>query len=416
MRTRRLTATLLAACLLSGCGKKEPPARPGAMLPRPGDIAAPTAPTIRPADGKTPGRVVAAGMLQVGQRFITIEDAMSRGQFDFGRLNANLPVEQFRAKAAPVVDNIINLLIRDTLALGEAEREMTDKQKRIVDAKVQYAKSQWITDAGGSAEQLRHKLAARGLDLKQVLDNERRQLMVRDYHEQKFLLSIVITRKMMWQYYTANRDKYISNRKVRLRVIAVPMAALWPLGVTDPTDEQRVAAEAQSLKIVREAEKAISGGEDFKSVARRVGKNIQGRYGKEWEKYDFWGKSRIDLMVDKGGLWPDERSPESFSDEVLARAARLLKQGQVGKVEQTDRCCYLVQADHVIPARSLSFGDAQENIMGLLRQEEYRLRENRHLRTKRAEFERQLTGEDRKRGVRFAQMVLDRVAAEYRGK
>jgi len=415
MRRRQLTAMLLAACALWGCGPKEPPARPGAMRARPRPTTGPAA-TTRPTTREAPGRVVAAGMLQVGQRFIAIEDAMAMGRFDFDRLNGNLPPDQFRAEARSTVERVIALLVRATLALGEAERHMTDKQKEMIEAKVEYAKSRMITEAGGSVDQLKHKLATRGIELKQVLENERRKLTIDFYHQTKFMLSIVITRKMMWAYYTANRDTYVTGRKVRLRVIAVPATALWPMGVNDPTDEQKAAARAESLKIVRQAAKDLAAGQDFKTVARRVGKSIRARYGDQWDAYDFRGKSRIDLMADKGGLWPHEGSPAGFRDKVLAGAAAELEQGAVSKVEQTDRCCYLIQADHVIPARNVSFGDAQESILAILRRREYLRRENAYLLDKYRQFERLRTAEDRRRQVRFAQLVLDRVVADYCGK
>ena len=366
-----------------------------------------------PTNGDKHGRVLAAGMLQVYDRFITIEEVMDLGQRHFMQLNGNLPVAQFRPKVIPVVNTVIDLLIEDTLVLSEAQRELTDKQKKMVEARVLYVRARMITEAGGSIERVRHDLAAKGVDLEQVLDYRRRRLTIDAYNEKKFMPSIVITRKMMWKYYLANRDYYTMGRRVQLCVIAVPAIALVPLDVEEPTDAQWVSAQAEARKMVRQAAKAVRAGEEFARVARRVGESIRDRHGDAWDECDFEGIAAVQRMIDKGGLWPT-RSPDSFpkDKEVLARAATELEQGQVSKVEETGRLCYLIQAARVVPARG-GFEDAQKDIEDILRRREYHRRKAAYLADKRGEFNRLQTAKDTKRRIRFESMVIDRVVAEY---
>ena len=417
MSTRLLIAALLTASALPGCARKDPPARPGKMRARPGatSTAAP-APTTAPAKGGTTGPVVTAGMLQVYKRFVTIEDILRSGRGTFGRLKGDLPIEAFRKEAQPAVDAEIARVLQGTIALGDAERALTDSQKASVRANVDHAKAEMITRAGGSLEQLRHDLAADGVELDDLLEDHRRDLTIRMYHHNTFMPSIVITRKMMWEYYTAHRDTYITERAVRLGVIALPAAALLKPGLDKPTDAQISAARAEARKRVRAAAVAVAGGESFESVATALGKTIREGYGKAWEEIYFRGKTGIDRMADAGGLWSDMMKPESFKDDVLARAAKDLAQGQVGAVEETDTCCYLIKAAQVQKAGHVSFEDAQEEIERLLRNKEFTRRRGAHLARTLSEFDRLMRPRDEQRLKRFKQIVLDRVVATYHGK
>jgi len=387
------------------------------MRARPGTTSkSAPAPTTAPANGQANGPVVAAGMLQVYKRFVTIEDVMATGRRAFGRLNGSLPIEEFRKKALPVVNAEIARVLQGTIALGDAERELTDRQKQIVRANIDHVKAEMITQAGGSLEQLRHDLAADGLELDDVLEDHRRDLTIRMYHYNTFMPSIVITRKMMWEYYAAHREKYVTEREVRLRVIAIPAAALLKPGLDKPTAVQVSAARAEARKRVRAAAEAVAGGQDFEAVATGLGKAIRERYGKTWEEIYFRGKTGVDRMADAGGLWSEMMRPESFKDEVLARAAAELKQEQVGAVEETDTCCYLIKASQVQRAGNVSFEDAQEEIEALLRNEEFSRRRAAHLARMLSEFDRLMRPEDEERLKRFKQIVLNRVVATYHGK
>ena len=160
--------------------------------------------------------------------------------------------------------------------------------------------------------------------------------------------------------------------------------------------------------MVREAAEAVTeNGEPFEGVAKRVGKSIRDEFGDKWDKVDFRGKGRIDLML-KGGLGT-LRSPESFKDDVLARAARELKEGDLSR-EETDHCCYLIKADRVARARNVSFEEAQESIMKLLRDHEYARRKQEYFSGKLALLNELHT---RKAKKRFAEMVLARVMHDY---
>ena len=355
--------------------------------------------------------MVAAGMLQVGKRFMTIKEVMSMGRGHFDRLNSNLPVEQFREKAGVAVDKVIDLVVRTTLALNEAERELTPSQKEMIATNVQHIRGRFLTEAGGSEEQLRDKLKRNDLDLKEMLERERRKLTIGAYHRQKFMLSIVITRKMMWKYYQANRGRYVGGREVSLRVIVVPGGGLLPLNTRKATAAQQKEARAKAREMALEAAKAIEDGEDFQSVAKRVGKSIQDRFGKEWHNYDFKGMGAVQKMIDEGGLWP-RMSPDNFpkGSEVLARAARTLEEGKVSEVEEADGCCYLIQAARVMETRNKSFEEAQEDILNILRNQEYRRRENKHLADGFARFN---TIHAHKARKRFADLVLARVMHDY---
>jgi len=417
MKTTLPCVALLAACILSilsGCAKKDPPARPGDMAPRPLAVATPQ-PTSMPADTKLTGRVVAAGMIQVYKRFVTIEDVMTGGQGGFERIDGTLDEAEFRKLAAPVVADETARVIQSTIALGAAERELTDNQKANIEANVDYAKAELITKAGGSLERLKQDLADDGLNLEDLLENHRRQLTITLYHRNKFMPSIVITRKMMWNYYQSHRKDYEVTRTVQLRVIAVPPAALIKPDVAKPSEGDITAARSEARKIVRNAAKTIAAGESFEAAARRIGKAIQNRYGEKWHDVYFKGKSGVTRMIKEGGLWPKMSPNSGVRHKVLARAVVELEQGHVSAVEETDDCCYLVKAALVIKARNDTFEDAQEGIEQRLRQKEYSRRRSLYMREILREFQ-QMQQVETPRMARFQEIVLDHVVAEYHGK
>jgi len=416
MRTNLPTVALLIACMLSGCAEKEPLARPGAMRPRPRAIAT-TMPTTARAGHESKGHVVAAGMVQVYDRFVTIEDVLKAGRAAFESLGGTPGEDKkaFRKRAAGVVAEQVERVIQGTIALSAAERELTEDQEAIVQANIDLTKAEWITKSGGSIERLKRDLAADGRDLEDVLEDHRRQLTIMVYHRNKFLPSIVITQKMMWEYYRSHLEKYEITRAVRLRVIAVPARALIKPDVTKPTDVEISAAKSEARKMVRNAAKTIADGEEsFDAVARRIGKAIQDRYGEKWDDADFPGWSGVNRMINDGGLWR-QMSPEGFKDDVLARAAAELEQGQVGAVEETDSCCYLIKGDQVRKARNVTFEKAQEEIERELRRQEYSRRRSEHMSKIRREFDKLMGPEDPRR-VRFRQVVLDHVVATYHNK
>ena len=120
-------------------------------------------------------------------------------------------------------------------------------------------------------------------------------------------------------------------------------------------------------------------------------------------------------MADAGGLWPEMMRPKSFADDVLARAAGELTQGAVGKVEETDTCCYLIKAARIQPAQDVSFEDAQEEIEKLLGAREFSRLRGAYLAKTLSEFDRIMRPEDEQRLKRFKEMVVNRVVATYHG-
>jgi hypothetical protein len=371
MKLAAITAIVLVGFVLCGCagqGSKESPIiqpsevaplPPGAEIareprpvaPDPAVVAKPVEPAV--PDGPAPkviGRaeVVAATMLQVNDRFITVDDVLEALDAKLTVLAREATEEQFRLRAQALILDEARRKMTDLLVVGEAERRLDERHIKQVDLEVATARKAMVAEAGGSSLKLEADLAREGRTLAGVLDAYRRSLMIRAYMEARFMPNVSINRRMLWDYYRAHRKDYTKEEKVQMQIIAAPLRAFLADGEAKPTKLEQDAAKQKAREVIDEAVAALKGGEEFGKVAVRLSKGVKAK---------------------KEGIWP-MMLEGSFLESKVEEAAFAMSEGQVSDPIETESGYYIVKTRAVQPGVVTSFEDAQEQIDGRLRRQQ----------------------------------------------
>jgi len=331
-----------------------PPADGGAS--RSGDPTTTGQPAERPAaagDGPTPigpPRVVAASVLQVNDRFISVEEVLRACRPELEALPVGRSELLWRRQAAEIISQEVSREVQNALVFAEADRRVPDMHKEQIDQEVAKIRRDMIATAGGSEQRLRQMLRERGRTLEDVLEQRRRAIIRQVYLQQKFTGAVEISRTMLWQYYRTHREEFHRPKRVQMQIIAAPTRAFLPAIGGAPTAEQERRARAEARAHIRQADERLRKGEDFGEVARAMSGGVK---------------------ADEGGVWPMmERG--SFRQTLLENAAFVLREGQVSDIIETPTGFYIVKARKVQPAREESFEDAQTAIRRTLHKREYR--------------------------------------------
>ena len=352
-------------CSCTGQGSKESPIiqpaevdplPPGEVIvrePRPvvpdaAVVTPPVEPTV-PAP-KVIGRpeVVAATMLQVNDRFITVDDVLEALDAKLTVLAREATEDQFRLRAQALILDEARRKMTDLLVVGEAEKRLDERHIKQVDLEVATARKAMVAEAGGSSLKLEADLAGEGRTLAGVLDEYRRGLMIRAYMEARFMPNVSVNRRMLWDYYRAHRKDYTKEEKVQMQIIAAPLRAFLAGGEAKPTTLEQDAARQKAREVIDEAAAALKGGEEFGKVAVRLSKGVKAK---------------------REGIWP-MMLPGSFLESKVEEAAFAMSEGQISDPIETESGYYIVKTRAVQAGVQTSFEDAQEQIEGTLRRQQ----------------------------------------------
>jgi hypothetical protein len=292
--------------------------------------------------------VVAGAVVQVNNHFISVDEILRAASLELSQLPTNISEEAFRARAQKIITEETRRQVSHSLAMPEAEKALSDEQKKMIDKEMDETLQDMISTAGGSKKQLEQNLLLQGTTLQAVLDNQRRRLTVHWFLRMKFAPTIAINRATLWDYYTRHRQDYASPPKVQMQIVSVPFKAYLPEGVEKPIAAEMEAARDQARRRIAQAIKTLHVGEDFGQVA---------------EEYSAGGKSP------PKGLWPPMPAG-SFKEEAVEKAAFAQESGQVSEVIETDSGCYVVKTCQVLAGASVSFEDAQADIEKTLRDQQ----------------------------------------------
>jgi len=329
----------------------EPPAAGGTVATQP--VAAAAAEPPEPAGEPKvlgPREVVAASVLQVNQRFLTVDDILRRVAPRIIAIPKDLGEDAFRQRVGPLVAEEIHSQVTRALVLGEAEKKLTDEQKKQIDVEVQKRQREMVAEAGGSKTALKVSLQKRGTTLEDVMTDVRQREVSTAYLRGRFLPAIIISRQMLWDHYRAHRRDYETDKRVQMQIIAAPFRGFWPAGTDRPSQAEQAAAKQAARAHIGRAAAALAGGESFGAVAKRLSKGIK---------------------ADAGGVWP-LMPAGSFREAAVEQAAFALAEGQTAGPVETDSGYYIVKALRVRPGRIVPFEEAQEDIADKLRDEQYR--------------------------------------------
>ncbi len=375
--------------------KPEIPARPpterraGPIAPAPAapaETLQPPLPRLAPVEKIEYGKaeMVAASLIQVNERFITVDDLLRAARDRLTRLPDSMSEEAFRGRVQQILSEEIRGQVRDTLIYDEAKRRLTDQQERIVEAQLEQTLRTMIAEVGGSRSKLEAILAQRGTDLDTVLGDHRRALTVQMFLRGRFEPAISISRRQLWEVYRRDRSRFTTHKKVQMQIIAAPYGKFLPGGLVEPTADEHRAAAARAKALIEEALAAVRRGEDFGQVARRLSRGI---------------------MAARGGFWRLMQAG-SLAETKVEEAAFALQEGQVSEIIQTDTGYYIVKARRIRPGRTISFEDAQDQIMEEVRKEHFE-------RLAQGYLQRLYQGAQIRQSDEFLQLAVDRAVRIY---
>lgn len=315
-----------------------------------------TGPSSRPdADDEVddpttgPGELVAASMVQINDRFITVADVLRPLHGRLLTLERPPREEDFRRQAQGLIVSELRRQASETLVLIEAEQSMSDAHKELIDKEMDRTLREMIARSGGSKKALERQCRQRHTTLEDLLADQRKRLMTRSFLRQKIEPAIVINRRMLLEYYRTHRKEFTEKRKVQMQIIAMPVAAFLPDSDEPPTEVDRQLARARARKEIERAAAEVEADVDFGRVARKYSRGIK---------------------RDEGGVWP-VLTEGSFRETAVQRNALRVKRGEVCGIIETPSGYYIVKTLRIIRGKMISFEDAQKGIEEKLRDQQY---------------------------------------------
>ena len=291
--------------------------------------------------------IIAAAMLQVNDKFITLQQVLHPIREELAAAGAAMGEEAFRRRALALIQAEAQRQVGNMLVHAEAKRRLDEQELQVVEARVEFVLRRAITKMGGSKTALAEQLKREGTTLKDWVAGRRRGQTVNVYLERKLDPQISVSRKMMWEYYQGNLDEFRHKPRVRMQIIAAPFrefaSTSRPVRVSKA--DARLAAKAHIDKAV----KALAGGKAFPDVAKKFSKGP---------------------MAFQGGLWP-LMEQGSFRDEEVEKAAFAQKPGEVSGVIETAEGFHIVRTVKRLPGELTAFEQVQKQIQEKLHTQQY---------------------------------------------
>jgi parvulin-like peptidyl-prolyl isomerase len=341
----------------------------------------------RPAKVLGPDEVVAASVVQVNRRFISIDDILRPLGPKLSKLPKGISEQTFRDRATELIAQEITGQITRCLVVEEAEKRLVDDQKKAIDQEVKQAQSDMLAAAGGSVTKLRQQLQREGQTFEQAIEDYRRDVTFKLYLRHRFMPAIPVTRKMLWDYYRQNSRQFATGHKVQMQIIAEPFAAFLAEPSAQPSAAELAAAQTQARQAIQAAKARLDAGDDFAAVARKHSKGVK---------------------ADAGGLWPMMEAG-SFKEAEVETAAFQLAAGGVSAPVETPHGWYIVKAVQVVPGRVVPFEEAQDQIAEILRTRMYNDLTDKY-------FQDLMEKSHIVRSPQFSQLALDRAVDRFWNK
>jgi len=230
--------------------------------------------------------LIAGATLQVNNRYITIDQVLAGVHSQLLRIPKEITAQEFASRAQQLIGGEIGYQIQQTLVFTEAEKYLDDGIKARVNEDLAAMLREMIAESGGSKESLRRKCLSEGMTLEEVINAHRRGLTVTMYMQSKFYPAIVVTRRMLWNYYRKHQSDYVTDKKVQMQIIAAPFAEFLPKGVSRPTAAEKKLAHKSAKACIDTVLKELKSGKDFTDVTRMYSRGIRANDGGVWPMID----------------------------------------------------------------------------------------------------------------------------------
>ena len=282
----------------------------------------------------------------------TVLKGMERSLIDQGE---RLSRTEFRRNVAPRIDLRLHSIVEERLILGEALRELSESQERVVQSFLKEYREQLIRKFGGGVPTIAEQELLRidGTTLEEKLEEKRQEQLVLNHLRQKISHKINVAWRDIERYYRAHIDLFVTPPSRLLRIIRI---------------KDKPPADLEAL--ADQIDQKLADGKPFAEVAG--------------EPFNMWNR-------EKGGLESEQPmvGDEPFAFEEINQAIVKLEQGQhspriqvqvKGAIEY-----WWVFVELKIKGRNILLRDAQRAIDQRLREAQFielRLRYKEELFTK----------------------------------
>ena len=304
---------------------------------------------VRITDDKSEGSSsIPATAMWVNGQIITINEILKAIQPALIEAATNSSEEVFRIRAEELINQQILRQINRILLLSQAQKRLSDAEKRWVDKQVDEQIARAILEAG-SKVRLEQKLREEGMTLEEWRKSLRDTMFIQMHLRDKLTNKIFVSREMMWKYYTTHINEFRSPDKVQMQIISVPINEFLPGGITSPSEQQLKQGREKARELINQAAEALAQGGDFTEVAKKFSRGP---------------------MAKTGGVWPMiERG--SFRAQAVEETAFAQGVGKVSKIIETPSGFYIVKTLAVQKGQKRSFEEVQQKIKAKLRQQQF---------------------------------------------
>jgi len=248
---------------------------------------------------------------------------------------STLPRNEFLRFAVPLIDERLKQVVLTELILSDAERDLGEQQQAVLRHMVAEKRAEFVRVKGEGSELLANQRIiedTKGVyDLEGLVEEYRRATVIHSYRSKHIMPEIIVSRRMIEQYYERRPDEF---NKPEQRVVRWIRA--------DKADAPKVQA-------------LLDEGKPFAEVASmQINRNNPENGG---------------LFGETGVTQGDEVFPEILED--LNKQLPQLSEGEYSKpVEVRNFVCW-VFVEKYEPAKTISLFDAQDAIAATLREKAF---------------------------------------------
>lgn len=280
--------------------------------------------------------LVNAVVAEVNDRAITLHQVLNAVGKQLAELRTQYTGAQLQKKTAELVSEALRTLIWNALLVHEAERQLSEREKRQAQLTVDRIIKEMIGGAG-SLLNLRQKLEQLGLTLEQEKRRQTEKQMVQMLLEREVRQLVSVRARDVRQYYLEHRSELHTPKQVRIRQILVRF-----------TDYE---SKTEAGKVAGQVREKLRGGGDFAHLAKLYS---HGPY------------------AEQGGLW--EFMEQGAFIAPVDEAAFSLGRGELSEVIEGPTGCHIIQVQDINPARTVPFAEAQADIQNSLYRQRYQER------------------------------------------
>jgi hypothetical protein len=276
-------------------------------------------------------------------------------------------ISDFKQGARAAIESQMRRQISEVLIYSAAKAVLSDEDKQRIDIFLNKQKFELLSKYGGSQALADQALRAVGSSVEKALQDQRRKLTVDLYLHKQLWPRVVVTRQMVLEDYEKDPKKWSQDAELELFTITIPFSQFLRVPTTDgtkgpliqnPSAEQIAGAETSSMGLARALIARNKKGEDWARLA---------------EDYSADSHAKVE-----GGRWPKVHRGSLARDEV-EKLAFSLPANTVGEPlllrddkDPAKSAVMIIKVGQKKDAQVVSFTDAQDDIKGRLREQQYR--------------------------------------------